>query len=72
VLLKPAVIATVDLDQFAQSRKKVIEDALHARRRFNDHRTILLQIQIAHCIDHVRVGRRDQRFRVETFFPDTV
>ncbi|MNN56052.1 hypothetical protein D3C81_1709630 [compost metagenome] len=50
--------------------EEVIEDALQSRRHLDHHGALLLQIQIAHGIDHVGVRGGHQRLGVEPVLPD--
>jgi hypothetical protein len=62
----------VSVDRRAGDRAlpKIEQDPLQVRRRFEHQRTALAEIDIAHRIDDVGVGRRDQRLGVEPVLPD--
>ena len=49
---------------------EVKQDSLQPRRCFKDQRTIRTQIHVAEGVDHIRVGRRDQRLGIEPVFED--
>ena len=49
---------------------EVEQDALQIRRGFKHDRPGLAEIDVAHRVDHVGVGRGDERFSVEAFLPD--
>ena len=64
-------LATFDL-AFGADRalEEVIKDALQTGRDFDHHRTVLLEIQVTHGIDHVGIGRGNSGFGVEAILPD--
>src|SRR5262249_41293966 len=49
---------------------EVQQDSLQAWRSLKHQRPFLAKIHIAHCINDVGVRCRDQRFRVQPFFPN--
>ena len=48
---------------------EIVKDTLLPGRQLDDERPILTKVDIAHGIDHVRVGRGDQRLCIQALLP---